>query len=75
MRARDMHKIAHSGTHQCAPEAWRRTPVVSGDYDFDATIQHRSNKDMAGRLDQHIARRPYGPVTAYNGYRNYTGDS
>jgi hypothetical protein len=42
--------------HQCAPKPWRRTPNLTGDYDFDATIMHRSNKDMAKKLDMYTAK-------------------
>jgi hypothetical protein len=68
MRYNQMHSIAHQGTHQCAPSAWRRVPKVSGDYDLDATIAHRSNRDMTGRLSMYVAKQGYGPRTAYDPY-------
>jgi hypothetical protein len=76
MRARQMHRLGHQGCHQCAPREWRRTPIVSGDYDLDQTILHRSNKDLPHRLELY-AKRPaqaYGPRSAYSGYDGYHGD-
>lgn len=59
-----MHAVAHRGVHQCAPKPWRQVPNLTGDYDLDATILHRKNRDMAARLAQHIsgpAGAGYGP--------------
>jgi hypothetical protein len=50
-----MHSIAHRGCHDCAPKPWRHVPKLTGDYDFDATIMHRKNKDMATRIGQHLS--------------------
>lgn len=79
MKAKAMQALAHQGCHgaRCAPKAWKDVPVVSGDYDLDATIQHRSNTDLPLRLAQHTrgGTRSYSPVTGYSGYRNYSGDS
>ena len=59
--------------HDCAPNGWRgRTPNLTGDYDLDETMIHRSNKDMPNRLKMYIGR--YKPVTGYDGYDNYHGD-
>jgi len=59
--------------HDCAPDGWRgRTPKITGDFDLDETIIHRSNKDMPERLK--LYTRKYGPVTNYVGYHNYQGD-
>lgn len=62
--------------HNCAPKAWRHTPNLTGDYDLDATIMHRPNRDMAARLNQHLAkpRGAYGTRSAYNGYAGDHGD-
>ncbi len=61
--------------HECAPKPWRHTPIITGDYDLDATIMHRSNKDMTGRLQQHIYlhQSAYHYETGYNAYRNREG--
>jgi hypothetical protein len=51
-------------------------PNLVGDYDLDATIQHRDNPSLPDRLAQHIRRgKTSGPLTGYNGYNNYSGDS
>ena len=63
-----MHQVSHQGNHDCCPSAWRRVPKVSGDYDLDATIAHRSNRDMSGRLGMYIAPLGYGPRTSYQAY-------
>lgn len=74
MRPRDMHRLAHSGCHDCAPKGWRDIPKVSGDYDVDATIVHRKNRDMEARLSMYAGHSTYGPRTGYSGYRTYEGD-
>lgn len=76
MRPNQMHAIAHRGCHDCAPKAWKRVPNVTGDYDLDATILHRKNRDMAARLKQHIAAPAptYSPRTSYHGYSGNHGD-
>lgn len=60
--------------HLCAPKAWRTVPILSGDYDLDASIMHRSNKDMPSRLQLHLKKGTYGPLTGYGGYSNMHGD-
>lgn len=58
MKPNQMHQVAHNGNHdQDAPKAWHNVPNVCGDYDLDATILHRSNKDLPDRLNLYI-RRP-----------------
>ena len=63
-------------THKCAPDAWRRVPNMTGDYDLDATILHRSNKDMAAKIQSHLRnpRGSYGSRSAYSGYAGLHGD-
>lgn len=74
MRSYDMHRIGHQGNHDVAPEGWHRVPKVTGDYDMDATIQHRANKDLARKLEMYVINGPaYGP-RGYGGYRGYHGD-
>jgi hypothetical protein len=59
--------------HQCAPKAWRKTANVTGDYDFDASIQH-ANADGKRKLQEHVATSSYGYRTGYNGYSGLAGD-
>jgi hypothetical protein len=64
--------------HECAPKAWRHTPMLTNDYDLDATLMHRDNKSMERRLSTHLRNAPkgsYGPLTAYSGYSGYHGDA
>lgn len=77
MKPTDMHKMCHSGCHTNGPKDWHSVPVMTGDYDLDATILHRSNKDMPKRLNLYL-RRPspgYGPRTGYDAYNTYSGDA
>lgn len=55
--------------HQCAPRGWRDVTDVTGDYDLDATIAHRHNKDLPHRLELYVKRASYGKRTGYSGYR------
>ena len=77
MKAKAMQSLAHAGNHgaRCAPAAWSDVPVVSGDYDLDATIQHRKNSDLPHRLALYNGRSTGGVATGYSGYKNYSGDS
>jgi hypothetical protein len=75
-----MHRLAHQGSHaSCSPKAWHAVPKVTGDYDLDATIMHRKNRDMATRLGMYL-RNPlgvpgaYGPRSNYRGYAGNHGD-
>ena len=62
--------------HDCAPAPWRDVPNMTGDYDMDATILHRHNKDLPNRLQLYVRRGGhYGPGSAYKGYSNYSKDS
>lgn len=62
--------------HLCAPKDWRTTPDISGSYELDAVIVRSRNRDVPDRLAMFVENdSAYGPLTAYNGYRNYTGDS
>lgn len=77
MDKREMNRLHGEGeTHECAPKDWRDVPNLTGDYDLDATIEHRSNTDMPQRLAMYTTRgRAYGALSAYNAYRNYHGDT
>jgi hypothetical protein len=76
MKPNEMHKLRHSGCHSCAPKAWRGVPNVTGNYDLDATIMHRSNRDIPARLKLHLASAAptYGPRTSYHSYSANHGD-
>jgi hypothetical protein len=76
MNRRAMKAMSHGECHQCAPREWRGLPNLTGDYDLDSTIEHRSNKDLPHRLALYTRRgsAPYNPRSAYNGYAGYHGD-
>jgi len=76
MNRKQTLKMAHGETHECCPKEWRKTPKLTGDYDFDATVMHRSNDDMPHRLGLYVKgpKGSYGPKTGYNGYHGYSGD-
>ena len=69
-------KMAHGQTHECCPKDWRKVPMLTGDYDFDATVEHRNNGDMPHRMSLYLKspKGSYGPKTGYNGYHGYSGD-
>ena len=64
--------------HEYAPKAWRRTAVITGDYDMDASIVHCKNKAVPGKLKMYVAanheQSEYGTRSGYNGYSGYSGD-
>ena len=76
MNRKQMHDIGHNGCHQCAPREWRNVPVLTGDYDLDATVLHRNNKDIVNRMNLYVRKsgKTYGYKTAYSGYHGYHGD-
>jgi hypothetical protein len=75
MRPNEMHKLARQGCHDCdAPKGWHDVPNVTGDYDLDATILHRSNSDLPQRLRLYTKVNAYGYRTGYGG-RNYGSDN
>jgi hypothetical protein len=70
MRPNLMHLLFHNGSHDDdSPKAWHDVPKATGDYDLDATILHRANKDLPNRLKLYVKRASYGKRTAYSGYR------
>lgn len=68
MRPNQMHGLAHNGCHDCAPAGWKDVPNCTGDYDLDATILHRQNKDLPDRMKLYLKRSAYSYKTAYNAY-------
>jgi hypothetical protein len=77
MKAKLMESIGHHGNHVCAPKAWRAVPNLTGDSDLDGTIMFRKNEDLPARLNLYVTKRgtAYGPLTGYDGYHNYHGDT
>ena len=76
MKRNEALKMAHGRCHVCAPKEWRSTPDLTGDYDMDATILHRSNSDLPNRLELYTKTdlNSYSPRTGYNSYHGYSGD-
>lgn len=73
-----MRTIPGSPCHECCPEEWRKTPDITGSYELDGVIARNNNGDIASRLAMYCkgqGEQVYGPLTAYNGYHNYSGDS
>lgn len=69
MKASAMRELAHNGNHQVCPSAWKDVPDLSGDYDFDATIEHRDNADLPDRLGMYLRRsRAYAIRSSYGNY-------
>jgi hypothetical protein len=80
MKPSAMHRLAHQGTHAtCSPGPWHAVPKITGDYDLDATIMHRKNKDMIARIGMYL-RTPmgfsgaYSPRSSIRGYSGNHGD-
>ena len=69
-----LNEFTKKQTHQCCPRGWRGVEVITGDYDFDASITRASNEAGRSALRMHLSREAYGPITSYRGYDNYTGD-
>ena len=67
--------------HECCPKDWRNTPDFTGSYELDGVIHRSRNGDLPARMrlyadmSNHTDSRAYGPITGYNGYNNYSGDS
>lgn len=71
----DMSKFSQS-CHECCPKEWRKTPDVTGSYELDESIHRCKNGNVPDRLKLYASKETaYGPLTAYNGYRNYSGDA
>jgi hypothetical protein len=64
-------------THKCAPKPWQEIPILTGDYDLDATIMHRQNPNIPARLEMYVKHsgRAYAPRNDYNSYHGYGGDN
>lgn len=61
--------------HTVCPQEWRETEIVTGDYDFDASLARSSNAEMKKRLSLYtLSDNAYGIRTGYNGYHGYSGD-
>jgi hypothetical protein len=70
MKAKAMLDLAHNGNHEAVPKAWRDVPNLTGDYDCDATIEHRNNPSLPDRLWMYLKRprHAYAIRTGYGGY-------
>ena len=63
-------------THECSPKEFRPIHNITGNHEFDASVEHSKNPDMKAKLADYITTdEAYGPLTAYSGYRNYRGDA
>jgi len=70
-----MRKPKGYRNHDLAPKPWQGVANMTGDYDFDASIQHCKNKSVPHKLKTHLlSEEPYGPRTGYSGYNGYSGD-
>ncbi len=68
--------VPSHGRLGCCPQEWRRVPNISGSYELDGAIKLSKNKDVPARLQMYCPRvNSYGPLTAYDGYEGYSGDS
>ena len=72
-----MRQPKGSHFHTYAPAIWRRTPNITGDYEMDASICHCKNKSVPSKLGMYISGDGpgYGPLSGYNAYHNYHGDT
>ena len=65
-----MRKSKLHGNHECCPKDWRCVSDMTGSYELDGMIARTPNKDMAGRLQDHLVSDvAYQRRTAYNGPR------
>jgi len=69
--------------HDCAPQDWKMTPNITGDFEMDASIMHAKAKRLHTDLVHHVKAEglwnhtdpnAYHPRTAYRGYDGYHGD-
>ena len=62
--------------HQLAPRDWRIVPNITGDFDLDASILFREDKDLPDRLALYVRHQKltYGPRTGYSSSHGYSGD-
>ena len=64
--------------HECAPKAWRKVDMRTGDYDFDASLTKVTNGDAPKRLKLYMTHDDpdsfYSYRTGYGGYGGYSGD-
>ncbi len=62
-----MRKPKRYVNHACCPEEWCRISDLTGSYELDGMIARTSNRDMAGRLEDHLVSDvAYQVKTAYN---------
>jgi len=61
MMMRQPRQFSEYGKAGCCPDDWNHTPNMTGDFEFDGSIQHCKNRDMRGKLEDHLA----GSAAAY----------
>jgi hypothetical protein len=70
-----MKRPKHAQDHIVAPKIYRNTPIITGDYDLDASIMHgKHSPAMESKLKDHTKQVIYGQRTGYNSYDGYSGD-
>lgn len=66
---RQPRRYQEYGKDSCCPSEWDHTPNMTGNFEFDGSIQRCRNGDMHGKLEDHIAdghmMGMYGHRTAY----------
>ena len=75
-KAQRMALHGQGETHKCAPKPWQEIPILTGDYDLDATVMHRDNPNIPDRLEMYVKHsgRAYSARTGYNSYHASGGD-
>ena len=63
-----MRKLKRYGNHECCPPEWKRISDLTGSYELDGMISRTPNRDMAGRLEDHLMSD-----VAYQRKTNYSG--
>lgn len=70
-----MDKMEGFHEHVCAPKSLRSNQDITGSPELDAEIARNPNRVMPARLAMYLTHTDaYGPRSAYNGYRGYSGD-
>jgi len=58
-------KYQEYGKESCCPDEWNHTPCMTGNFEFDGSIQRCRNSDMRAKLEDHLAGNAYDRNTAY----------
>lgn len=64
-----MNRFKQNPVHEFAPQLWRKTHILTGDYDFDGSIEFSARKHpyVNDKVAAHTVRG-YGYRTNYRGY-------